>query len=81
MDVPGLPWSETTLRIVSTVDLLTLATAVLSCVGLCVTIRQLRILRTLSWRAVVVTLLVFAGSFFSSALLAQAVLSLGGFAD
>ncbi|MFC0111925.1 DUF3100 domain-containing protein [Kibdelosporangium aridum] len=80
LTVPGLPWSAAMLRIVSAVDLLTLATAVLSCVGLCVTTRQLRILRTLSWRAVVVALLVFAGSFFTSALLAQAVLSLGGFA-
>ncbi|WP_081809822.1 DUF3100 domain-containing protein [Amycolatopsis keratiniphila] len=79
LTVPGLPWSATMLRVLSAVDLLTLATAVLSCVGLCVTIRQLRILRTLSWRAVVVTLLVFAGSFFTSALLAQIVLSLGGF--
>ncbi|OXM49444.1 DUF3100 domain-containing protein [Amycolatopsis alba] len=75
--VPGLPWSAVMLRTMSAVDLLTVATAVLGCVGLCVTIRQLKILRTLSWRAVVVTLLVFAGSFFSSALLAQAVLSLG----
>ncbi|MER6665326.1 DUF3100 domain-containing protein [Amycolatopsis japonica] len=79
LTVPGLPWSATMVRVLSAVDLLTLATAVLSCVGLCVTVRQLRILRTLSWRAVVVTLLVFAGSFFTSALLAQIVLSLGGF--
>ncbi|MFE5504352.1 DUF3100 domain-containing protein [Amycolatopsis japonica] len=77
LTVPGLPWSATMVRVLSAVDLLTLATAVLSCVGLCVTVRQLRILRTLSWRALVVTLLVFAGSFFTSALLAQIVLSLG----
>ncbi|EMD28709.1 DUF3100 domain-containing protein [Amycolatopsis azurea] len=78
LTVPGLPWSPVMLRILSAVDLLTLATAVLACVGLSVTTRQLKILRTLSWRAVVVTLLVFAGSFFTSALLAQGALSLVG---
>ncbi|MCE7002403.1 DUF3100 domain-containing protein [Kibdelosporangium philippinense] len=75
---PWLPWSGTMTQLMSSVDIMALATVALGWAGLVVTARQLKVLRTLSWRAVIVAFLVFAGSFFTSALLAQFALYLGG---
>jgi putative effector of murein hydrolase LrgA (UPF0299 family) len=76
--LPFIPGSAWVLDRVETVDFLALATPVLAYAGLAIARREVDTFKKSGWKIVIVAFMVFLGTFLTSALIAQVVLSIQG---
>ncbi|MBE6497701.1 MAG: hypothetical protein E7Z81_05440 [Methanobrevibacter sp.] len=74
---PGMPTSDTVLYYVSNVELLSIVTVFLAYVGIGMG-KSWNEFKALGWKAVVITVLVIASTYFGSAIVAHIVLVLTG---
>ncbi len=74
---PGMPTSDTVLYYVSNVELLSIVTVFLAYVGIGMG-KSWNEFKALGWKAVVITVLVIASTYFGSAIVAHVVLVLTG---
>ena len=74
---PGMPTSDTVLYYVSNVELLSIVTVFLAYVGIGMG-KSWNEFKALGWKAVVITVLVIASTYFGSAIVAHIVLVLSG---
>jgi hypothetical protein len=74
---PGMPTSDTVLYYVSNVELLSSVTVFLAYVGIGMG-KSWNEFKALGWKAVVITVLVIASTYFGSAIVAHVVLVLTG---
>ncbi len=74
---PGMPTSETLIHYVSQVELLSIVTVFLAYVGIGMG-KSWNEFKRLGWRAVIITILVIASTYFGSAVVAHVILVLTG---
>lgn len=78
LTMPWLPTSVPIIEYVKHVNVLSLATPVLAYAGLAITKREVDVFKSSGWKIFLVALLVFAGTFIGSALIAEVVLQSQG---
>lgn len=74
---PGMPTSKFVLHYVSKVELLSIVTVFLAYVGIGMG-KSWNEFKALGWRAVIITILVIASTYFGSAVVAHAILTITG---
>ncbi len=77
LTLPMLPTSEFIMRYVTKVNFLATTTPILAFAGISVG-NRIQILKKISWKLVVVSLFVFVGTFFGSAIIAHLLLKAQG---
>ncbi len=77
LTLPMLPTSEFLMRYVTKVNFLATTTPILAFAGISVG-NKIQILKKISWKLVVVSLFVFVGTFFGSAIIAHLLLKAQG---
>ncbi len=77
LSMPFMPTAEWYLGITNNVNFLGTTTPILAFAGISVG-NKLQILKKLSWKIVIVSIFVFLGTFFGSAVIAQIVLKIQG---
>lgn len=75
--LPGFPGSEVFMRLTNKVDFLSTTTPILAFAGISVG-NKIDVLKKLSWKLVLIALVVFTSTYFGSALISQLILSLQG---
>ena len=74
---PGVPTSETVLYYVSKIELLSIVTVFLAYVGIGIG-KSWDEFKALGWKAIIITMLVIASTYFGSAIVAHIILVLTG---
>ncbi len=77
LSMPFMPTSKLFLQYTSSVDFLATTTPILAFAGISVG-TKLAQLKKLSWRLVIIAMVVFCGTYFGSALVAQLILKMQG---
>ncbi len=77
LTLPMLPTSEFLMNYINKVSFLSTTTPILAFAGISVG-NKIHILKKISWKLVIVSLVVFTSTFFGSALIAQFILKLQG---
>lgn len=77
VSMPFMPGSATILRLTNEVNFLGTTTAILAIAGISVG-NRLEEFKKLGWRIIVIAFVVFAGTFFGSAIIAHIILKLQG---
>jgi len=75
--LPAFPGSDVFMKLTNKVDFLSTTTPILAFAGISVG-NKIDVLKKLSWKLVLIALLVFTSTFFGSALISQLILSLQG---
>lgn len=75
--LPMFPGSSTFMNLTNKVDFLSTTTPILAFAGISVG-NKIDVLKKLSWKLVVIALIVFISTFFGSALISQLILSIQG---
>lgn len=74
LTLPWTPGSEWIVQQLSSVNVLAIVTPVLAYAGLALTRREFSMFRTAGWKLVIISLLVFTGTYLGSAIVAQLLL-------
>lgn len=77
LSMPICPFSKTIIKYTSKIDFLALCTPILAYAGLSIG-KDLEMFKTLSWRIIVVALLVFTGTFVCATVVSQFILHFEG---
>ena len=75
--LPAFPGSDVFMKLTNKVDFLSTTTPILAFAGISVG-NKIDVLKKLSWKLVVIALIVFTSTYFGSALISQLILSLQG---